>query len=178
MTHQLPIILETSRLLLRPLTLSDLDALARLYRDPDIRRFFPEGTLTLTQTQEELAWIIDVYYRKYGFGLWATIHKATGQFIGRCGLIPWTFDGKQEVEVAYLLDKAYWGQGLATEVAQAIRDYGFVQLGLSRLICLIDPDHTASRRVAEKIGMTLEQSLDGIDGDGIPTLIYALTHHM
>lgn len=178
MTHQLPIILETSRLLLRPLTLSDLDALARLYRDPDIRRFFPEGTLTLTQTQEELAWIIDVYYRKYGFGLWATIHKATGQFIGRCGLIPWTFDGKQEVEVAYLLDKAYWGQGLATEVAQAIRDYGFVQLGLSRLICLIDPDHTASRRVAEKIGMTLEQSLDGIDGDGFPTLIYALTHHM
>lgn len=173
-----PIILETNRLILRPLTPNDLDALARLYRDPDIRRFFPEGTLTLTQTQEELAWIIDVYYRKYGFGLWATIHKATGQFIGRCGLIPWTFDGKQEVEVAYLLDKAYWGQGLATEVAQAIRDYGFVQLGLSRLICLIDPDHTASRRVAEKIGMTLEQSLDGIDGDGIPTLIYALTHHM
>lgn len=173
-----PIILETNRLILRPLTPNDLDALAKLYRDPDIRRFFPEGTLTLTQTQEELAWIIDVYYRKYGFGLWATIHKATGQFIGRCGLIPWTFDGKQEVEVAYLLDKAYWGQGLATEVAQAIRDYGFVQLGLSRLICLIDPDHTASRRVAEKIGMTLEQSLDGIDGDGIPTLIYALTHHM
>lgn len=172
-----PIILETNRLILRPLTPNDLDALAKLYRDPDIRRFFPEGTLTLTQTQEELAWIIDVYYRKYGFGLWATIHKATGQFIGRCGLIPWTFDGKQEVEVAYLLDKAYWGQGLATEVAQAIRDYGFVQLGLSRLICLIDPDHTASRRVAEKIGMTLEQSLDGIDGDGIPTLIYALTHH-
>lgn len=116
-----------------------------------------------------------MYYRQYGFGLWATIHKATEQFIGRCGLIPWTLEGQKEVEVAYLLDKAYWGQGLATEVAEAIRDYGFTQLGLSRLICLIDPGHYASRRVAEKIGMTLEQSLDGIDGDGIPTLIYAMT---
>lgn len=168
-------ILETSRLLLRPLTLDDLDALARLYRDPDIRRFFPEGILTEAQTKEELDWIINVYYGQYGFGLWATVHKTMGQFIGRCGLIPWTLEGRQEVEVAYMLDKAYWGQGLATEVAQAIRDYGFTQLGLSRLICLIDPDHTASQRVAEKIGMTLEQSLDGIDGDGIPTLVYAMS---
>lgn len=176
MTNPSPIILETNRLLLRPLTLDDLPILATLYRDPDIRRFFPEGTLTEAQTKEELEWIINVYYEQYGFGLWATIHKATDQFIGRCGLIPWTLEGQKEVEVAYLLDKAYWGQGLATEVAEAIRDYGFTQLGLSRLICLIDPGHYASRRVAEKIGMFLEQSLDGIDGDGIPTLIYAMTH--
>ncbi|MCB0153566.1 MAG: GNAT family N-acetyltransferase, partial [Anaerolineae bacterium] len=64
-------------------------------------------------------------------------------------------------------------QGLATEAARGIVRYGFEQLQLPRLICLIDPDNRASRSVAEKIGMTLEKELAGIDGDGIPTLIYA-----
>jgi RimJ/RimL family protein N-acetyltransferase len=46
--------------------------------------------------------------------LWATIHKQTSKFIGRCGLLPWTIDGQDEVEVAFLISKLYWGQGLGT----------------------------------------------------------------
>jgi ribosomal-protein-alanine N-acetyltransferase len=103
-------------------------------------------------------------------GLWATIYKETGQFIGRCGLLPWTIDGQNEVEVAYLIRKAYWGQGLGTEVAQAILDYGFQELDLRRLICLIDKDNLASIRVAEKIGMTFEK--EGRDEMG-PFLLYS-----
>jgi len=166
-------VLETERLILRRLTPDDLDALFALYRDPEVRKYFPEGTLTYQETKEELEWIINVYYGQYGFGLWATIHKETGEFIGRCGLLPWTIEQRPEVEVAYLLAKAYWGQGLGTEAAQAIVQYGFEQLHLSRLICLIDPANHASRRVAEKIGMTLEREVEEIDGDGIPTLIYS-----
>lgn len=164
-------ILETERLILRPLTLDDLDALFALYRDPEIRKYFPEGTLTYAETKEELEWIIDVYYGQYGFGLWATIYKATGAFIGRCGLLPWTIEGRQEVEVAYLLDKAYWGQGLATEVAEAIVTYGFEHLRLSRIICLPEPENQASCRVAEKIGMTLERELEL---DGVMARLYSM----
>jgi ribosomal-protein-alanine N-acetyltransferase len=167
-------IIETNRLILRRLRPADLEALFALYRDPEVRKYFPEGTLTYEETREELAWIIDVYYGQYGYGLWATIYKETGAFIGRCGLIPWTIDQRLEVEVAYLLDKAYWGQGLATEAAQAIVQYAFEQLQLSRLICLFDPEHQASRNVAEKMGMTLEKELEGINGDGIPTLLYSM----
>ena len=90
-------------------------------------------------------------------GLWATIHKETGRFIGRCGLLPWTIDGQDEVEVAYLLAKEYWGQGLGTEAARAIADYAFEQLHLSRLICLIDRDNQASLKVARNIGMAFEK---------------------
>ena len=158
-------ILETARLLLRPLTLDDLDALAALYADSDIRRYFPDGTQTYEQTKEEIEWIIDVYYGKYGYGLWATIYKETGAFIGRCGLIPWkSDDGKLDIEVAYLLDKPYWGRGLATEAALAIRDYGFEQLGLPRLICMMYPDNVASVRIAEKMGMTLDHEDKEPDG--------------
>ena len=103
-------------------------------------------------------------------GLWATIHKATSQFIGRCGLLPWTIDGQNEVEVAYLISKAYWGQGLGTEAAQAILDYGFEKLNLSRLICLIDQENLASIKVAEKIGMTFEK--EGHDEMG-PFLLFS-----
>jgi ribosomal-protein-alanine N-acetyltransferase len=76
--------------------------------------------------------------------------------------------------VAYTLSQDYWGLGLATEAAQGILKYGFGHLHLSRLICLIDPDNIASQSVAQKIGMTLEKQVDGIDGDNYPTLIYAI----
>ena len=166
-----PSIVETERLELRPLTMDDLDALALIYRDSEVRKYFPEGTLTYEQTREELEWIIDVYYAQHGFGLWATTHKQTNEFIGRCGLLPWTIDGRSEVEVAYLLARAYWGRGLGTEAARAILAYGFEELHLSRLICLIDPGNEASINVALKIGMRLEREAE-IDGE--PTLIYSV----
>jgi ribosomal-protein-alanine N-acetyltransferase len=90
-------------------------------------------------------------------GLWATVHKEMGKFIGRCGLLPWTIDGQDDVEVAYTISEEYWGQGLGTEVAQAILQYGFEKLNLSRLICLIDSENIASQKVAEKIGMAFEK---------------------
>ena len=86
-------------------------------------------------------------------------------------MLPWTIDGRDEVEVAYMIAKAYWGQGLGTEAAQAILAYGFKKLGLTRLICLIDRGNKASISVAENIGMSFEK--DGIDELG-PFLLYSV----
>jgi hypothetical protein len=61
------------------------------------------------------------------------------------------------VELAFLIDKSRWGEGLATEAASNIIDYARSQLGLSRLICLIVPGNVASKRVAEKVGMSFER---------------------
>lgn len=167
-------ILETQRLLLRHLVMDDLDGLFALYRDPEIRNYFPEGVLTREETREELEWHMHGHPRHPEMGLWATIHKATGGFIGRCGLLPWVIDNRREVEIAYLLDKSFWGQGFATEAALGLLEYGFDTLHLTRMICLIDPDNIASQRVAERTGMTLERKVDGIDGDNFPTLIYSI----
>jgi RimJ/RimL family protein N-acetyltransferase len=164
-------ILETKRLILRRLLPDDLDNLYALYSDQEIRRYFPEGTLTYEETKDELEWFLNGHPDHPQLGLWATIHKDSHHFIGRCGLLPWTIEQRLEVEVAYLLDKAYWGQGLATEAAQAIADYGFEQLHLSRLICLIDPHNQASIKVARKIGMTLEKELEDEKG---PYLVYSM----
>jgi ribosomal-protein-alanine N-acetyltransferase len=150
-------ILETKRLILRHLVPNDLDSLFGLYSDSEVRQYFPEGTLTHNETQEELEWFLNGHPKHPELGLWATIHRETNQFIGRCGLLPWTINQRSEVEVAYLLSKAYWGQGLGTEVAGALLDYGFEHLQLSRLICLIDRENIASIKVAEKIGMRFEK---------------------
>lgn len=171
------LILETKRLILRHQVPADLDALWALYCDPEVTRYIPDAPRTLDEAREELEWFMNGHPKHPNLGLWATIHKGAGEFIGRCGLLPWalpwTIDGVPEVEVAYTLARRYWGQGLASEAAQAILQYGFEQLHLPRLICLVDPHNIASQRVAEKIGMTLEREVDGIDGDNLPTLIYA-----
>jgi RimJ/RimL family protein N-acetyltransferase len=154
------IILATPRLILRRQVPSDLDDLWALYSDPEITKHIPDAPRTREEAREELEWHMNGHPRNPDLGLWATIHKESGKFIGRCGLLPWTIEDQQEVEVAYTLARKYWGQGLATEAAQAILHYGFEKLGLSRLVSLIEPENIASQRVAEKIGMVFEKRVD------------------
>jgi len=165
------ITLETDRLILRHQVLTDLEDLYALYCDSDITKYIPDAPKNYQETKEELEWHMNGHPRHPELGLWATIDKATNQFIGRCGLLPWTIDGIYEVEVAYTIRKDHWGQGLGSEAAQAILDYGFNQLHLTRLICLIDHDNQASIKVATKIGMTFEK--DWVDELG-PLQIYSI----
>ena len=164
------IILETPRLNLRHQFIEDLDDLWALYCNPNITKYIPDAPRSRAEAREELEWHMHGHPQHPELGLWATIHKETNRFVGRCGLLPWTIDQRPEVEVAYMLAKESWGQGLGTEAAQAVLDYGFEKLDLSRLICLIDRDNLASIRVAEKIGMTFEK--EGRDDKG-PYLLYS-----
>jgi len=157
-------ILETKRLLLRRQNIKDLDDLWALYRNPEITKYIPDAPRSREEAKEELEWHMNGHPRFPELGLWATIHKETGKFIGRCGLLPWTIDGQSEVEVAYTIAQEYWGQGLATEAAQAILNYGFELWNLSRLISLIDAENIASQKVAQKIGMAFEK--EGRDEKG------------
>jgi ribosomal-protein-alanine N-acetyltransferase len=164
-------VLQTERLLMRRLMPGDLDDLYALYLDPEIRRYFPEGTLTLDETREELAWFLNGHPAHPELGLWATLHKPTGQFIGRCGLLPWTIDGVDEVEIAYLIAKPWQRQGLGAEAARALVRYGFEALGLKRLIALIDPGHEASIRTAERAGLQLSRI---VEVEGVKSAVYRL----
>lgn len=165
------IVVETQRLILRHLLMSDLDDLFAFYRDPEVIQYIPDAPRTYEQTKEELEWFMNGHPKFPELGLWATVYKETGQFIGRCGLLPWTIDGRDEVEVAFALAKQFWGQGLATEVAKALVQYGFEDLRLSRLICSIEHGNKASIRVATKLGMTFEKEAQDEYG---PFLIYAI----
>jgi ribosomal-protein-alanine N-acetyltransferase len=83
----------------------------------------------------------------------------SGEFVGQCGLTVQEVEGKEEIEIGYLFLRKSWGQGLATEAARAARDHGFHMPGCERLVSLIDPGNLASRRVAAKVGLTLEREV-------------------
>jgi [ribosomal protein S5]-alanine N-acetyltransferase len=173
------IVLETERLVLRHLEWDDLDDLAAIMGDREVMRYIGAGEpKTREQTRRLMGFWIEDGSRAWGsetlkrlpqlaraierdahFSLWATIHKPDNRFIGRCGLLAWDLDGAKEVEVGYMLSRAYWGRGLATEAARGIRDYGFDRLGFDRLISLIRPDNVRSQRVAIKNGMTHERDV-------------------
>jgi ribosomal-protein-alanine N-acetyltransferase len=154
-------VLETERLILRHYCLDDVEALAALYADPQFTRFLDPPTSKEDIRADLCAFIEE--YKTVGYGFYATLLKPDGLFIGRCGLLRQWIEGVKEVEVAYGIAPAYWGQGLATEAAGALKEYAFETLGCSRVISLVDKHNLASQRVAEKNGMSVAKTilLDG-----------------
>jgi RimJ/RimL family protein N-acetyltransferase len=154
-----PPVLETDRLWLRPFTRDDTDNLLGIFADPEAMRFYA-STKTREQTVQWIDWSIRSY-AEHGFGLWAVVLKETTQFVGQCGLVlQRDVAGRDEPEIGYALLRAHWKKGLATEAARACRDFAFGTLGHAHVISLIDPANHASKRVAEKVGMSLETEID------------------
>ena len=105
-----------------------------------------------------------------GYGQWAIEERASGQFIGRAGIInPADWPGP---EVGYLLGRPWWGRGYATEAAGATMDWGFRQIGFADLLSLIDPDNQASIAVATRLGESLRGETDLM---GNRVLVYGIT---
>jgi len=146
-------ILESERLLLREFVPGDVEALSAMLSDPETMRYYP-APLDRAGVGE---WI-ERNRRRYadaGHGLWAMVLKSSGEVVGDCGLTRQTVDGVGEIEIGYHVRRNLWGQGYAPEAARACRDYGFARLGAEQFISLVRLGNLPSRRVAEKIGMSL-----------------------
>ena len=165
------VVLNTERLTLRHFEAADLGPLYALYRDPEIRKYYPDGTRTLEETKRELDWFAHGHPERPDLGLWATIERGSGEFLGRCGLLPWQIEGTEEVELAFMIKKERWREGFATEAARGIVRYAREVLALRRLICLVMPGNEASAAVARKVGMRFEREYTDDLG---PCHIYAL----
>jgi len=162
-------ILETSRLILRPFQDEDIGRLAELMANRDFMRF-SLGPYTREQTQTVLQKFLS--WNQAGLpSQFAVVLRENNDVLGYCGFLHHP-EVPEEVEIGYRLDPAYWNRGLITEAARAVRDYAFVGLKLPRVISLIHPENTPSRRVAEKIGLMPERE---ITFRGFPTTVFALS---
>lgn len=147
-------IFETARLLVRPWSADETDAVFAIYRDPLVTRF-----LGNSKTQHDLddsrAWLDRIAARNAaasgGLGMWAVVVKVTGVPIGSIGF--GSLDGGPEIEIGYHLGRDSWGQGYATELVQAALHYGFTTLGLGRIVGVTFPENVASQRVLTKAGL-------------------------
>jgi [ribosomal protein S5]-alanine N-acetyltransferase len=151
------IILETNRLILRRIQPSDVMPLVDLWSDPEVTRFLggPRDKAWLKSEFSNSAQ--DPFAERYD--LWPVIEKETGRVIGHCGLLDKEVEGKTEIELNYIISPPMWGKGIGTEMADAIKRFAFMELGLIRLIALIEPNNEASGRVAIKIGMHFEKEI-------------------
>jgi RimJ/RimL family protein N-acetyltransferase len=161
-------ILETARLRLREFRRDDLDELAAMVADRDQMTFYPRPK-TRAEAAAWIGWNLALY-EQCGFGFWRIESLLTSEFLGYCGIRPLTLEGASETEIGWHTKKTIWRQGIATEAASAARNVAFGRFGLSRLVAIIHPNHVASRRVAESIGMRAE---DDVVLDGYPAVIYA-----
>lgn len=166
------IVLDTTRLLLRHVHPFDEGALGNIFGDAEVMRYGPGA-----QNQAWVrAWIHDARdsYQRWGFGPWAVVEKSRSAVIGYCGLFYFPdIAGQPEIEIGYRFARRWWGQGYATEAAQAVRDYAFGVLCLPRLVALIEPQNLASIRVAEKLGMRYEKEVM-LEGYSHPDQLYVV----
>jgi [ribosomal protein S5]-alanine N-acetyltransferase len=163
-------ILQTTRLILRPFQDEDIGRLAELMANREFMRF-SLGPYTREQTQTVLQKFLS--WDEAGLpSQFAVIFRSNNELIGYCGFLHWHIDGADEIEIGYRLDPDYWNRGLASEAAQAVRDHAFRDLTLPKVISLIHPDNVPSRRVAEKNGMKIERETVF---RGFPTFVFAIT---
>jgi len=147
-------LIETERLLLRPLTGQDEPALAAVLSDAETMRWYPRAL-----TREEAREWIERQMGRYptGCGLLGMVEKQSGRLIGDCGPVWQEIEGTAELEIGYHVHRERWNQGFATEAARAVLDYGFRQFDVERVVSMIRPENRASRRVAEKNGLTVDR---------------------
>jgi RimJ/RimL family protein N-acetyltransferase len=159
-------LIETDRLLLRPLGVTDLGEVVSMHAAPEVIRTM--GRFDRSQSLVRLE-LNEREWRDLGFGLMAIIERATGRFLGRSGLKYWPqFD---ETEVGWVLRPDTWGRGFAREAGRACVDWGFGSLDVPYLTAMIRPDNDRSIRVAERLGMRALRPDVLFD---LPVVVYSL----
>ncbi|MCG6134632.1 MAG: GNAT family N-acetyltransferase [Nostoc sp. LLA-1] len=112
------------------------------------------------------------HWQRYGFGLWVFRDKTSHKFVGRAGLRNSDVEGINKVELAYAIMSDFWGQGLATEMGEAILKIGFELLNLQEIVCFALTTNQASQRVMEKLRFKYEHEIIHAN---LPHLLYRLT---
>ena len=150
--------LETARLLLRPVTLADAEAVFEYGSDPEATRYvlFP----THRSVADAHAWLETVEQSRAAGGTvpWALELKENGTVIGTCGFTSWQ-PSQAEAEIGYALSRRFWNRGFATEAVRAMVRFGFERAGLQRIVARVAPENAASWRVLEKVGFEYERTL-------------------
>lgn len=152
------VLLETTRLRLRQFTVADVERLVELDSDPEVMRYITYGEPTPREVYVEQ--ILPRWFRIYRetplLGYWAAEDRGSGAFHGWFHLRPDRIDAGEQ-EIGYRLQRASWGQGLATEGARALIEHGFLRVGTEKISARTLAANRGSRAVMEKCGLRYER---------------------
>ena len=167
-------ILETRRLVLREWEKPDAGRMFEICSQPRVMEYIGNGKAykSIDEAVKFLKWA-ENYQKTHGFCRWAVVSKIDDQIIGSCGLF--RLPEKGEIDLGYLFDEKFWGQGFATEAAGECLKYGFSKLGFREIIALTDLDHFGSQNVLKKIGF-VKRGIEIYDGE--ETLVYSAKNNI
>ena len=156
--HQLSIFssipeLETERLLLRRLNVTDIEDVFKYTSDENVSKYllwYPHPSMDFTRRYLKY---VDKKYKKNEFYDWAV--TVDGHVVGTCGFTSFDIENNA-AEIGYVLRSDMWGRGLAAEAARAVITFGFELLELNRIEARLMVENAGSARVLEKCGMTFE----------------------
>jgi RimJ/RimL family protein N-acetyltransferase len=163
-------ICDTERLILRRLSLEDVPALTEVLSDPEVMKHSVRGVCDEAATRKFIKWCLSCY-ESHGVGPWALIYKKTSELIGFCGAGPEMVADVEEINLGYRLARHHWNQGLASEATTAVLNYVFGKRLFNSVVVIIEPEHLASLKVAEKAGFS---SFDVQVFHGRPVRLYRL----
>jgi RimJ/RimL family protein N-acetyltransferase len=152
------VILETERLILRPSALDDLEGFAAMFGNAEVMQFLATDGKAMPRfgAWQSLCSTIG-HWALRGYGMFAVVERASGQFVGRVG--PWFPEEWPGLEIGWTLRREAWGKGFATEAAERCLAFAFLELGQSHVISLILPENVRSIHVAERLGERLERQV-------------------
>ena len=169
--YELNRILETDRLVLRPMSDSDYKSLQEVLSDPETMKYYA-APYDEAGVQKWIDWC-KASQANRGFSLWSVILKETGQMIGDCGVSMQIIDDEMRPEIGYHLNKKYHHQGIGKEMTQAVRDYFFTHFNENEVYSYMDKDNLPSYKTAEANGMTYLHNY--ITKDGEECRVYRIT---
>jgi len=153
--------IETERLVIRPLNLSDEKGMFEMDSDPEVHKYIHKKPLkTIEETRDMIQFITD-QYKEFGIGRWAVVEKATGEFVGWTGFkfLKGPINGQSDYyDFGYRLSRRFWGKGYATESGRASLNYGIETLQFKDVFAMTDVDNAASRRILEKLGFRYKET--------------------
>lgn len=143
---------DTKRLLLRKFHKEDVKEFYQIVRKHEVGKWLGLGKgMTYSESEDYLNKISD-HWASHSFGVWAVTNKMNKDMIGHCGLR--YINDTKEIELIYLLDPEFWGQGIATEAGIAVIQYAFHCLNVNTLFARVRINNNRSKNVINKLGFT------------------------
>ncbi|MFZ5877998.1 MAG: GNAT family N-acetyltransferase [Chloroflexota bacterium] len=143
---------ETDRLRLRTISEDDADFILELLNEPAfIRNIGDRGVRAPDDARGYIRDRVMRSYERFGFGMYLVERKADGLPLGICGLVK--RDTLEDVDIGFAFLERHWAQGYASESAAAVMAYAKEQLGIGRIVGIVDPSNGGSMRVLEKLGL-------------------------
>jgi len=165
------IVLETERLTLRHASLDDAPFILRLLNEPAFLQYIGDrGVRSLDDARGYITSRLIASYEQHGFGLWVVTRTDWPEPLGICGLVK--RDTLPEPDIGFAFLQEHWRNRIGFESAAGVKRFAFEQLGLPRLLAIVNPDNAGSIRILEKLGFTFERVSE--PGDGRTVRVYSL----